>query len=870
MIVNFIDNLLEANKIKENVMLNKGQVALRQKKPSSKIQSEKILNQSIIFSSLEKFLPPTLLGIITMLFYYPSIHYPFQFDDLANITKRFDIRFFNNWRFWDLFSPRWIADVLNKVSYQIGKFNPWCYRIVNISIHIMAGIMLYFIFFELLSRLEKNQFLKKNALLISFMTSALFLLHPVQTQTISYVIQARLEGLAALFIFLGAYFLIKTSHAKTKAAKYIFSSLFLLAGAISCGTKEIVIISPFLMMLIDWFFLAEMEWEKFRSRIWLHATFALVVFGIFLINNKLHWFTSIFGLKYSMNNNRGNILTRNPDDIITPLHYMISEFKVILHYLLIFIWPFDISVEYDWRLSDGFFAPDSFFPFLVLVAIVGFTLNLAYKKTNAFLPFGLLWFFTAIAPRSSIIPSSELICDYKTYLASAGSLFVLSVSFCYALNFIMEKFRESSEKSITHNLVISILGVAAIAYGYIAFTILAMTTSSYKPFAIMLFIAPALILYIIWYVITHKTNANLYSQKNAVLLSLILVFALGYSTIERNKVWESPVSFWKDIVIKAPQKARGHNNLGVALSEINKFDEAIEYYKRAISLDSNYSDPWSNIAVAYSMKGELDLAISSLYNAIKILPYYAEAYNNLGTLYLSKKEYDQAERILNMALQIRPYYGKAFFNLARVYFAKNDVQKAWEYAKKATEGDLDNVIGFVGLGEFSIAAGKYEEAIEAFQKAIAMGEGQPGVYFNLANALYMSKKYDESIAIYNKLIQLEPSNAGFLYNLGEGYCAKGDFEKALELFNRVKSLKDGLPESHFRFVHCLIKLNRQEEAKGYLQIMINAQAPDWFKDLAKQEYAKHFPEKGMLNINSPIMKNKQAMTSPTNVVIKKS
>lgn len=830
-------------------MLNKAQV-LKTKATNPKKFIPKSEPAIPILTKLEKVVPPFILGILAFLFYYPSLYYPFQFDDLANITKRFDIRFFKSWTFWDFFSPRWISDILNKISYKIGRFDPWCYRILNILIHVAAGMVLYLIFFKLLSYSKKNEFFRNNASLISFCTSALFLLHPVQTQTVSYVVQARLEGLAALFVFSAAYFLIKISYAPSKLQKYLFTFLFILCGALSCGTKEIVIISPFLMMLIDWFFISETDWQSFKSRLGIHIGFMLTIFGVFLINNKIHWFTSIFGLKYSMSNNRGNILTKNPDDIITPLLYLISEFKVILHYLLIFIWPFDISVEYDWKLSNSFFAPDSFFPFLALAALAGWTLNLTYKRVSSFFCFGMLWFFISIAPRSSIIPSSELICDYKTYLASAGWLFVIAVVFNYLLNFLINSFRNSSEKSITHNLAISILGILAIVYSYISFTVWQNTSSSNKPFAILTFIAPALILYIIWYVITHKANSNIYNPYNKMLLSFLFVGILGYSTIERNKVWESPVAFWRDIVIKAPEKARGHNNLGVALSEVGKYEEAIEYYKRAISLDSHYSDPWSNIAVAYSMVGKLDLAISSLHNAIKIMPYYAEAYNNLGTLYLNKKDYDQAEKVLNIALQIRPYYGKAYINLARIYLAKNEHQKAWEYAKKATEGDLDNAMGFTGLGEFSIAAGKYEEAIEAFKKAIALGENQPAIYFNLANAYFMAKRYDEAIPLYNKLVHLEPANVNFLYNLAESYNAKGDITAALDLFNRVKNLPEALPESHFRFVHCLMKLNRKEEAQQYLNLMITAQAPDWFKSLAKQEYSRYFEEPIINNANN--------------------
>jgi len=60
-----------------------------------------------------------------------------------------------------------------------------------------------------------------------------------------------------------------------------------------------------------------------------------------------------FGLQMEARNNIGNLLTEKFTDKITPLHYCISQFKVMLHYIRIFIWPFGICIEYDWKLVGG-------------------------------------------------------------------------------------------------------------------------------------------------------------------------------------------------------------------------------------------------------------------------------------------------------------------------------------------------------------------------------------------------------------------------------------------------------------------------------------------------------------------------------------
>src|SRR5205823_4482593 len=129
----------------------------------------------------------------------------------------------------------------------------------------------------------------------------------------------------------------------------------------------------------------------------------------------------------------------NPKDTITPWIFFISQFKVILHYLVMFLWPFNISVEYDWVLAKGFFAFDCLVPLTILLAIAAALFYRLRKNSADLLSFALLWFFVSIAPRSSIIPSPELLVDYKTYTASFGWLLFLAIVVVWTTKEIAEK-----------------------------------------------------------------------------------------------------------------------------------------------------------------------------------------------------------------------------------------------------------------------------------------------------------------------------------------------------------------------------------------------------------------------------------------------
>ena len=715
-----------------------------------------------------------ILTIITFLFYYPSLHYPFQFDDLANITKKFAIR--NDNPIARFFNSRWIADWLNRMNYELDRFNPFYYRLFNLFIHITAGILLFYLLLTLLKKLERTSFFYKNSNLISFATAGLFLLHPVQTQTVSYIIQGRLEGLASMFIIANLLILINAFSTKNnilKIALFIFS---IFISILSFGSKEIIVITPILLFLCDWFFLSNSKWENFKPRIYFHIGFA-AFFYIFYFSKYMDFsfFTRAISLKMVTANNRGNVLTNHAQDVIKPLEFLISEFKVILHYLWIFIVPFGISVEYDWKLSSGFFAADSFFPFLVLLSIFSFMIYSIINKKNNLIVFGLSWFFLTIAPRTSILPSPELLCDYKTYLASIGWLFILASALVYISIFIANQIRNIDKKY---------LNIAQISTLF------------------------------------------------------LLLLPIGTGTYYRNTVWRTAEEFWHDIVKKAPLKARGHNNYGVALSEAGKVDKAIKHYKTAISLDRYYSDPLSNIAVAYSMKNEIDSAIEALNMALLINPSYPEAFNNIGTLYLSKKDYVKAEEYLNKAIELRPYYGKAYYNKGRLYMEKNDEQTAWTFFKKATQGDLDTPEGFFTLGQLSIRLQKYEEAAAAFEKIISLGVKEQAVHFNLANSYYMLKRFDDAEKIYAYLVSENPVDGRYVYNLAETYLSKKEFEKALVTFQKVLAMPNAPGQAHLRMVACLENLNKTAEVDKYLEELLRAQAPDDFKQAIRNQKAQ--------------------------------
>jgi len=724
---------------------------------------------------LHNVLPPAILSFFTYLIYYASFNYPFQFDDIPNISKRFTVRGDDALSRW-WYHSRWFVDWLNNLNFRIGRFEPFYYRVINVTIHVLAGLCVFYLIKTLCKQLKEGSFLRDHASLISFTSAALFLLHPVQTQTVSYVIQARLEGIASLLILLTLLTYVKGMIAKNTWVKGIYGALFVVCTFASFGTKELVIVLPMLMLLIDWVFLAQGNWGVFKQRLYMYM--GVGIFFALLVVNYIGFarVKEILSFSGGQMNNLGNILTPNHFDLITPWSYFISEFRVVLHYLMIFLFPVGISVEYDWKLAPSFFTMQVILPFIVLAAIWYGIVYALQNKKYPMVTFGLLWFFICVSPRSTLIPCAELVCDYKAYLAGLGILFPLAIGMVYGLNKAWESLKN----------------------------------------------APS------W---LHR-----YEFRFATLS--ILMLAVGGTAFLRNKVWETSVGFWQDNAAKAPKKARIFNNMGVALCEAGRPEEAVASFKHAIELDHLYADPYSNMSVAHSMLGQTDDAINALKAAIRLAPNYPEAYNNLGTLLIDRKRYDEAKQSLSLAIQIRPHYGKAYYNLARMYEELGDRQMAWQHLKNATLGDFDVPEMFIKLGHLSLTLNKYDEAIKAYERVLSSGPQDDQVVFNLGNAYYMSGNHDAAQRLYEHLIKKDPLDGRYAYNLGEVYFVKKDFKSACEAFKKAAEVQKPVPQGFFRVSNCLEAMNKFNEARTYLNSLFSSNLDNNFKRLVHTELAR--------------------------------
>lgn len=141
----------------------------------------------------------------------------------------------------------------------------------------------------------------------------------------------------------------------------------------------------------------------------------------------------------------------------------------------------------------------------------------------------------------------------------------------------------------------------------------------------------------------------------SIAVAVVLWAALSAATVARNRVWASPLTLWRDAAAKAPDVSASHYQYANELRELGQCDQAIEHYRRAITLRGHHPDIWNNLGICLAELRRWPEARVIWQELSAKYPTYVKAHNNLGNLAVSERRYDAAVRHYRRALQLDPH-----------------------------------------------------------------------------------------------------------------------------------------------------------------------------------------------------------------------
>lgn len=405
-----------------------------------------------------------LIALLTIAIYYPSFDASFQFDDFNVLMQGSAIASPSNF-IGIITGARGVSMLTFTINHAISGADPGAYHITNIALHIACSIAAYV--FVLLT-IGLTGISAARARLISLAAALLFAIHPVQTSTVSYVIQ-RMEILASLFYLLSLIAFIRALKTEGKI-KWGWYFLTVLLYAIAFQSKESAITLPAIALLVDYFFFSKGNIKDAAKRLPVYAVLTLmcVFFTINTFNNLSRSSAAVGGedkkaaalYSAAMQGNR-SALTQVPGikaqehavsagfglKTITAREYLYTQFNVVLYYIALLAIPANQNIDYDFPVSSGLFdspaskpgtalnypIPPPIVSLVVLLGIITAAVLLyIFRRSSgsirATASFFIFWFFIVVSPTSSVVPITDVIFEHRVYLASLGFFVIIFIS----------------------------------------------------------------------------------------------------------------------------------------------------------------------------------------------------------------------------------------------------------------------------------------------------------------------------------------------------------------------------------------------------------------------------------------------------------
>ncbi|MDD5335612.1 MAG: tetratricopeptide repeat protein [Rhodoferax sp.] len=237
-----------------------------------------------------------------------------------------------------------------------------------------------------------------------------------------------------------------------------------------------------------------------------------------------------------------------------------------------------------------------------------------------------------------------------------------------------------------------------------------------------------------------------------------------------------------------PDEASSHSNLGCALRELGRLDDALASYRRALTIKRNHREALIGLGDVQRDLGNAKDAQASYRRALAINPNHAEAHNNLGNALRDLGHLDDAVASYRRALSIKSDYVEAHSNLGTALRELGQLADAVSSHERALVVKPDFVRAHIGLGNALLDLGQLPDAVASYRRAVAIKSDDAQLHIILGRTLQQIGLWDDSLLSYHQALAIEPDLCGAhdglgttLINLGRATDAVASYRRALEI-----------------------------------------------------------------------------------------
>jgi tetratricopeptide (TPR) repeat protein len=484
------------------------------------------------------------------------------------------------------------------VNYAISGLEVWSYHLVNLSIHLLAGLLLFGVVRRTLETPRLIDRFGKAAAGLALAIALIWVAHPLQTESVTYIIQ-RAEAMVGCFYLLTLYCVIRGNQSARPARWYVAAVGGCLAGM---ATKPVMVTAPLIVLAWELIF-GEVSFKGLLRRKWalylgLASTWLVLALTVVASSPKIE--SAGFNLKG-----------------ITPWAYLRSEFAALLQYLKLALWPYDLCLDYNWRPAS---AIGQILPYAIpIVALAASTVWMLKRKPE--IGFLGLWFFLILAPTSSVMPLLDIVVEHRMYLPLAAVIAIAVL----ALYRVVQRMRDRNVAAPSWLLP------AALAIVISWLGSLTIERNVYYGNKV-----------IMWADVVRKQPNNPRAQSN---LGLYL-YEIGDA--------DSAVEHLEKALELSPKMPDAHNNIGMILADNGRSLEAIPHFEQALEIRPDMTKANFNLGRATAALGRWDEAAAAYRRELLVNPHNLEVYRMLGLALEKSSRFDEAIATYEEALREWP------------------------------------------------------------------------------------------------------------------------------------------------------------------------------------------------------------------------
>jgi len=560
------------------------------------------------------FVLPFAVALCVGVAYANSFHGAFLLDDTIRIGENVEVR---TLRGAVTGSTRPLVGLTLHLQHITGRSLPADYHAVNLLVHLLAAMTLCGLVRHTLLALPSNAFREGAAAVPAALTAAVWALHPVQTESVTYVIQ-RAESLMGLCYLWTLYALARSHDAGRPRAWQTAAVVGCLLGMLS---KPVMITAPLAALLYDRAFLS----GGFRAALRGRRGFYIALAATWLVPAVL------LSLPHESS------LSAGPGaGLISPAGYLATQAGVVFHYLRLVFWPRGLCLDYAWPPAVDPAAVVA--PGLVVALLLGAAIVLSWRRRPA--GFGLLFFFLVLAPTSSVIPIADYAVEHRLYVPLAGIVAVAVPAMWAGLRRVLP-----GEPRLRRAAATTAVGVVAAVLGL-------MTAGRNATYASVERMARDIV----------RQRPENFRARTMLINALMGGGEFGEAEREaRELLRRNEAAMAAPAPVHRTFAARpGHyhpvalNALGRALMCRGRMEEAREALQRAAARYPGYPVGRVNLAVALFLSGRRQDALGHALAAVRAAPDYAAGHATAAFLLARGGRYAEAREGYARTLALAP------------------------------------------------------------------------------------------------------------------------------------------------------------------------------------------------------------------------